>query len=129
MKPGKEHRVPLSRQAVELLRALPREERFVFIGAKAGVSKNAMQRVLKRLRADGATVHGLLSAFRNWAAERTSFPAAVSLTHVVGNAVARAYHRTDLLEQRRRLLQQWSDFCDSPVGTAEVTPLRRRARS
>jgi|SRR5215813_2870041 len=79
MKSGKPHRVPLSRQAVALLRALPREGEFVFVGAKAGrpVSNVAMYRVLRQLR-DGITVHGFRSTFRVWAEERSAFPAVVA---------------------------------------------------
>jgi integrase len=128
MKARKEHRVPLSRQAVAILRALPREGRLVFIGAKAGaaIGPAGMLRVLKQLRPD-VVVHGFRSSFRDWVEERTAFPAIVAeqaLAHTVGNAVERAYRRTTLLEQRTRLMQAWSDFCDTLVAAGKVTPLR-----
>jgi integrase len=130
MKARTEHQVPLSRQAIDLLRALPREGgNLVFIGAKAGaaIGKVALLRVLKPLR-PGITVHGFRSSFRTWTEERTAFPAVVAeqaLAHTVGSAVERSYRRTTLYEQRQRLMQQWADFIDTPVTATKVTPLRR----
>jgi hypothetical protein len=72
------------------------------------------------------------STFRDWAEERTSHPSIVyelSLAHTVGDAVQNAYRRTDLLEKRERLMQQFADFCNGPVTARNVTPMRRRARS
>src|SRR5262249_8434814 len=131
MKTGKEHRVPLSTQAVELLRALPREGDVVFLGSKAGhrIGALAMYRVLKTLRRD-ITVHGFRSTFRTWTEERTSFPAVVaelSLAHSIGSAVEKAYRRTDLIEQRARLMQAWADFCTMPVVERDVVPLGSRS--
>ena len=127
MKTGKPHRVPLSRQCIELLRALPREGEFVFVGAKAGrpVGNVAMYRVLRQLRS--VTVHGFRSTFRVWAEERTSFAAAVAeqaLAHRVGSAVERAYQRSTLYDQRTRLMQAWADFACTPSVVGAVAPLR-----
>jgi len=132
MKTGKEHRVPLSRQCIELLRALPREgDDVVFIGAKAGtaIGNVAMYRVLKALRAD-VTTHGFRSTFRVWSEERTSFPAVVAelaLAHRVGSAVERAYQRSTLYEFRVRMMAQWAEFCDTPSVAGAVVPLRGRS--
>jgi integrase len=128
MKAGKEHRVPLSRQAVALLRALPRESQFVFVGPKAGtaIGAIAMWRCLRRLRNDIA-VHGFRSSFRTWVEEQTSFPAVIAeeaLAHVIGNAVQRAYRRTDLFNKRQRLMQMWADFISAPRTKAAITPIR-----
>jgi integrase len=63
------------------------------------------------------TVHGFRSAFHDWASEQTTYPNLViehALAHTVGSAVERAYRRGDLLDQRRRLMQDWADFCDRP---------------
>ena len=130
MKGGREHRVPLSAQAIRLLRALPREGDFVFIGAKTGtaIGNLAMFRILKRLRAD-VTTHGFRSTFRVWTEERTSFPSVVAeqaLAHAIGNAVERSYRRTDLFAKRTRLMQAWADFCDAPIGVRHAVPLRAR---
>lgn len=137
MKPRKEHKVPLSKRAIELLRALPREAGgFHFIGSKGGesIGVNSMAVVMKSLRkSGGVTVHGFRSAFRDWAEERTAFPAIVAelaLAHVVGDAVQNAYRRTVLIEKRAQLVQAWSDYCDMPASKsaklADVTPMRRR---
>jgi integrase len=72
------------------------------------------------------TVHGFRSTFRDWAEERSvASHAAVelALAHTVGSSTERAYRRTDLLEQRRKLMTQWETYC---AGTAAaVLPLRR----
>ena len=115
MKARREHRVPLSPQAVELLRALPRmdESDMVFWGArKPTISNMAMLELLRGMR-PGLTVHGFRSAFRDWAAENTTFPAEVvemALAHTIANQVEAAYRRGDLLEKRRELMQAWSDY-------------------
>jgi integrase len=84
-------------------------------------------RVLHRLCPDNAVSHGFRSAFSDWAHERASFAPYVieqALGHVVGTAVERSYRRTDLLEQRRRLMQQWSEYCSRPHVAGDVVPLR-----
>jgi integrase len=132
MKAGREHRVPLSQQAMSLLRALPRDAvgTVLFIGSKAGsaIGEDAMRDVLVGLRS-GHTVHGFRSTFRTWAEEQTSFAAVVceqALAHVVGSSVERSYRRTDLFLKRARLMQAWADFCNSPLGVRDATPLRGR---
>jgi integrase len=116
MKAGRAHRVPLSDAAVALLRSLPRAGEFVFTGARAGrpLSNMAMLQLVRGIRGQGATVHGLRSSFRDWAAERTSFPREVveaALAHVVGDRTEAAYLRTEFIEQRRQLMQAWADHC------------------
>jgi len=74
---------------------------------------------MRRLKAKsattgGPTVHGFRSAFRDWAGDCTSFPreiAEAALAHRVGDAVERAYRRSDALERRRELMKAWSNFC------------------
>lgn len=83
-------------------------------------------RVLHRLCPDKAVSHGFRSAFSDWAHERTAYPPHVieqALGHVVGTAVERAYRRTDLFEQRRRLMQQWSEYCGTLRAKGDVVPL------
>jgi integrase len=134
MKALKEHRVPLSDRAIELLRDLPREEgnEFIFIGAQQGrgLSHFSLTRVLERLRRADVTVHGFRSTFRTWAAERTAFPREVceaSLAHNIGTAVERAYQRTTLFDHRRRLMAEWASYCYSPPVEGKVMPLRGRS--
>jgi integrase len=111
----RDHVVPLPDRAIAILKALPREGEFLFPGAKegAGLSNMAMAEVLKEMGAP-VTVHGFRSTFRDWAAEQTSYPhemAEIALAHTVGSKVERAYRRGDMREKRRRLMQDWADFC------------------
>lgn len=78
------------------------------------------------------TAHGMRSAFRTWAGERTNYPTHVielCLAHEVGNKVEQAYARTDLLEKRRVVMEAWATFCSTqPAETdAKVTYLRQAA--
>jgi integrase len=132
MKAGREHRVPLSARAVEILRQMEqaRFSEFVFPGLKRNrpLSVMALDRVLRRMKVD-VTVHGFRSAFRDWAGERTYFPrevAEAALAHLVGDAVERAYRRGDALEKRRLLMEDWARFCE-PKGSGTVVPIGRRA--
>lgn len=130
MKAHVEHRVPLSDQAMELLRAMPRMDGnpAVFWGMrKPTISNMAMLELLRGTR-PGLTVHGFRSAFRDWAAECTSYPAEVvemALAHTIQNRVEAAYRRGDLLDKRRELMQAWSDYI-SAAGCA-MNPKKTRA--
>jgi integrase len=71
--------------------------------------------------------HGFRATLKTWCEETQAFPHAVveiALGHQVGNEVERAYRRTDLLEQRRLLMDAWAAYCDRP-SSAEVIPLRK----
>jgi integrase len=79
-----------------------------------------------------AVPHGFRSTFRDWAAEQTSYPDEIRKAasgHAVGDAVKEAYQRTDLLEKRRHLMDEWADYLDLPSGhhSASVTPIRARS--
>jgi integrase len=120
MKNKRQHRVPLSNRAIEILHQCPGENPFA-------LSRIAMLELLGKMR-PGLTVHGFRSSFRDWAAERTNFPNHVvemALAHSIGNAVERSYRRGDLFEKRKRLMQQWSDYCARPPTAATVTPIRK----
>ena len=128
MKAGKEHRVPLSKRALELLASLPREGEFIFIGGRAGRPLNNMSfpRLLAKLDV-ATTAHGFRSTFRDWAAEMTGYPNHVveqALAHQIGNAVEAAYRRGDLIEKRKRLMEDWAKFCAQPTRKGEVVTLR-----
>ena len=122
MKGGQEHRVPLTRQAVDLLRALPRfaESDLVFPAARGGkLSDMSLTSVVRRMNY-GVTVHGFRSTFRDWCAERTAYANEViekSLAHSIGDKVERAYRRGDLFEKRRRLMTDWAAFCDGEAAS------------
>jgi integrase len=132
MKSGKEHRVPLSPQALELLHGLYYEDGNVhlFIGPRnERLSNAALTAALRRL-GRSETVHGMRSAFSDWAHERTSHAShtiELSLAHAVGNAVERSYRRTELFDKRRRLMGDWAKFCTNPQEAGVVTPMRARA--
>ena len=120
MKAGLEHRVPLSDAALEVLeraQVLHDESSLIFpssVKPRNPMSDMTLTQVLRKTGlAERATVHGFRSAFRDWAAERTSAPRAVmelSLAHSVGSSVEQAYARSDLIEKRRTLMQHWADF-------------------
>jgi integrase len=125
MKAAKPHRVPLSDRAAEILAALPREGEHIF-----PLSNMAMLELLRGMR-PGTTVHGFRSSFRDWAAERTSYPnhvAEAALAHTINDKVEKAYRRGDLFEKRRRLMADWAAWCARPAAHAgEVVSLRERA--
>lgn len=125
MKASKEHRVPLTAEAVALLRALPRDGELVFSAVRGGMlSDMTLSATMRRIQeASGgryldprsgrpAVPHGLRSCFRDWCAERgvDRDLAEISLAHVVGSEVERAYRRSDMLERRRALMASWGGF-------------------
>lgn len=123
MKAKKEHRVPLSARAVELLNEmrLAGEVGFVFPGRRenTAMSNMAMLQLLKRMERPDLTVHGFRSTFRDWAAEQTNYPrevAEMALAHTVGDKVEAAYRRGDLFEKRCRLMEEWATYCATPRG-------------
>ena len=123
MKAGREHRVPLSPRAVEILettKLLGSEE--LFPSRDGGrLSSMAMTMLLRRMGADG-TVHGFRSAFRDWAAECTGYAhevAEMALAHSIESKVERAYRRGDLFDKRRRLMDDWAAYC-----ATNVSPIR-----
>ena len=132
MKAGKEHRVPLPARALSIVAAMKPirgASPFLFPGGKPGrpLSNMAMTEVLRRMGRVDITVHGFRSTFRDWAAERTTFPSEVvemALAHAVGNKVEAAYRRGELLEKRRRLMAAWADYCKKAPATGEVFALR-----
>ncbi len=132
MKAGKEHRVPLSPRAVEILEAVkPLDKGWLFPADNGGkLSTMAMSMLLRRMKQD-CTVHGFRSGFRDWAAESTSFAHEVcemALAHVIGNKSEAAYRRGDMFEKRRKLMEAWATYCETPAGAAgTVTPIRGAA--
>jgi len=138
MKAGRLHRVPLSSQALDVLREVVKlntsddADLFVFPGLKPGrtLSNMALLMLLRRMKHDDLTVHGFRSSFRDWAAE-TGKPADLAeaaLAHRVGDKTIQAYLRGDLFERRRKLMQQWGEFCSRPApATGDVIHLNERA--
>ncbi|MFC0205871.1 tyrosine-type recombinase/integrase [Novosphingobium soli] len=117
MKADREHRVPLSPPALELLRSLPRmvQTDLVFPGVRvtSPLSDMTLSAVLRRMGIDDVTVHGFRSSFRDWAAEETHHDGdtvELALAHVVKNQVERAYRRGDQLAKRRALMDDWAKW-------------------
>lgn len=131
MKAGREHRVPLSRRAIELLRAqfeLDAEYVFPGLGESKPLSNMAMLALLRRMDRSDLTVHGFRSTFRDWAAEQTAYPHEVcemALAHAVGDKVEAAYRRGDLFEKRQHLAADWAKYCEQGGKTSNVTPTRK----
>jgi integrase len=132
MKGGREHRVPLSGGALEIITMMNenRQSDYVFPGASQGrpLSNMSMLVLLRRIKRADLTVHGFRSTFRDWAAERSNFQNEViemALAHAVGDKVEAAYRRGDLFEKRRRLMEAWAGYCGSTLGAGAVVPLRR----
>jgi len=121
MKTGEEHRVPLTDEMLAIIEPLKAmKSDFVFEGQKRNkpLSNMSMLMLLRRMGVEGVTVHGFRSTFRDWASDIANAPrevAEMSLSHRVGSEVERAYARSDLLEKRRVLMQQWSEYA---VGSA-----------
>jgi len=118
MKAKRDHRIPLTNDALQILRPLyeNRISEYVFPGQRPGrpLSGMAMEMLLRRMKVTDATVHGFRSTFRDWCGDRTSFPreiAEAALAHSVGSAVELAYRRSDALEKRRQLMESWADYC------------------
>lgn len=136
MKAEREHVVPLSGNVLKLLKALPREENnpFVFIGTRErhGLSNMSMLEVLRRMERSDLTVHGMRSTFRDWAGEQTAFPREViehALAHQLKDKAEAAYQRGSLLDKRRKLMEAWATYCNTPPGKAKVTPIRGAANA
>lgn len=133
MKADREHRVTLSREALAILCDMEevRTDKRLFPGhkAKRPLSLTSMSKALKAAGGGKATVHGTArSTFKDWAAERTSFPSEVSemaLAHSIGDRVEAAYRRGELLEKRRTLMQQWATFLTAG-GKGKVVSFGRR---
>jgi integrase len=123
MKAAREHRVPLSARAIEILQRLQeaRTGDFVFAGRKPNqpLSGMAMEMLLRRMNMD-VTVHGFRSAFRDWAGNETDFArelAEAALAHVIGDQAEQAYRRGDALEKRRVLMEAWARWCEPEART------------
>ena len=130
----RDHRVPLSKPAMDLLARQPRLDGtdLVFPAVNGRILSDAtMSAVLKRMKVE-AVPHGFRSSFKDWCSELTSYPREVSemaLAHAIGDKVEEAYRRGDLFEKRRRAMEDWGMFCDTPYRpkTGDVVDLKQRA--
>ncbi|HYC42364.1 MAG TPA: integrase arm-type DNA-binding domain-containing protein [Noviherbaspirillum sp.] len=125
MKAKKEHRVPLSPRAIEILKAQEGKHSALVFPSDKGKSYSDMTftMALRRLGHE-FTVHGFRSTFRDWAAEQTAFPREVceaALAHVSAkDATEAAYFRSDLFEKRRQLMEAWATYCATEKKAAQV---------
>lgn len=150
MKGGIDHRVPLSEPALAILERMKKSHStkgFVFPGSKedSSLSDMSLTALIRRMDADRMekegkgwrdpkgdviTAHGFRSTFRDWAAERTNYAREVAehaLAHKLPDKVEAAYQRGDLLEKRRRMMEDWATFCSQEYKAGEVIPLRSNA--
>ena len=121
---SREHRVPLSRRAVEILAAArtPGDADALVFPSRGGrpLDEKRLRSLLKTNRTR-AVPHGFRSSFRDWAAEETNHPREVveaALAHTVQNNVEAAYARSDLFERRRRLMNDWSAYLAGAGATS-----------
>jgi len=127
----RDHVVPLTKQALAALEAVPVEGQYLFPGGKegAGLSNAAMSELLKGMgyKPDYATVHGFRSTFKDWASEQTAYPNELSemaMAHTVSDKVEAAYRRGDMRDKRRRLMADWAAYCDGKaVGGTNVVAI------
>lgn len=116
MKAKKEHRVPLSPDALNLLNAQTKQEGspLIFPGRKGQpLSDMSLLAVMRRMEVD-AVPHGFRSTFRDWVGEKTSYPrevAEAALAHALESKVEAAYRRGDALDKRREMMRDWAIFC------------------
>jgi integrase len=151
MKAGREHRVPLSPDAVALLKRMtPNLGQYVFPGLNlsAPLSNMAMLKTIERMNDENerkglpryadpmvggadVTTHGFRATFKTWASEQTAFPKEVieaALAHISGDKLEAAYLRGTMIEKRRLLMHAWAKYCAFSVALAagEVVAMRRR---
>ena len=130
MKAGKEHTVPLTDQAANILRKLPRFENsdYVFAAPRGGpLSDMSLSMVCRRMEID-AVPHGFRSTFRDWCAENTNFPrevAEMALAHTIESKVEAAYRRGDLFQKRIKLMKSWEKFCSKEYQSGKVLPINQ----
>ena len=145
MKARREHRVPLSARAIDVIKQVmplrPEDDdggALVFPGTgkkqenrRKPLSDMTLTAVLRRMKRDDVTVHGFRSCFRDWASEATSYPgevAEMALAHTIENKTEAAYRRGDLYEKRRQLMDDWATFLDTPADAGNVIRLDARGK-
>jgi integrase len=131
MKTRKAFTVPLSDQAIALLESLSRTGSpylFPGTGRALAMGEVALFNLLEKMNRRDITVHGFRATFRTWASECTKYPREVcelSLAHDERDQTEAAYSRSNLLEQRRALMQEWGDYCTRTADN--VVNMRARA--
>ena len=139
-KARQEHRVPLQAQAIKLIKSLPKlaGSNLIFPSRTGkALSDMAFSQLMRGMRERGeltveAVPHGFRSTFRDWAAEQTAYPDEIRKAasgHTVGDSVKAAYQRTDLLDKRRNLMNEWANYIEHPNAkqSDNVRTLRKKA--
>jgi integrase len=133
MKAGREHRVPLSGRAMDIVSEMlaGRQSDYVFPnpGGKRAMSNGALLAVIKGMPAYAQYVpHGFRSTFRDWAAETTSFAnetLELALAHSIKDKAEAAYRRQDQLEKRVALMEQWARYVKADPATAVILTMQK----
>tara|TARA_X000000950_G_scaffold173549_1_gene211083 strand:- start:108 stop:1319 length:1212 start_codon:yes stop_codon:yes gene_type:complete len=119
MKAGREHRVPLSSRAIEILNSIksnrnPMDHVFPGLKHNKGLSNNAFRALVKKMHITNVTPHGFRSTFRDWASEEafqfSAETAELAIAHTNKNKTEAAYRRGDQLERRRELMTEWERY-------------------
>lgn len=121
MKAGKEHRVPLTKEALASIPPRKGKNKLLFPAPRSDkpMSDMSITAVLKRMELGQYTVHGFRSTFRDWAGESTAHPREViehALAHQLKDKAEAAYARSDLLEKRRKLMEDWAAYVTSAMN-------------
>jgi integrase len=136
MKAGKEHRVPLSDRALEIIQVMKTAKLNEYVFPGHSIQKNSHMstgtcRIVMKRMPDFCdyTPHGLRSTFRDWAAEKTSFAnetLELALAHTIPNKAEAAYRRQDQLEKRAKLMQLWQQYVETNQLPAQVTSIAKK---
>jgi len=133
MKAEREHRVPLSDEAMKIIKEMEPFERqtddLIFPGLAHAkpISEASLLKIVKQTHPT-LTVHGFRSSFRDWCAEQTSYPrevAEAALAHTLKDKTEAAYQRSDMFEKRRKLMDSWADYCLKVQTDADVVPINK----
>lgn len=131
MKAFKEHRIPLTIRAKQLIQKaieIEPDSEYIFSNKGKSMSCNAMLFLINRMGYE-FTTHGFRSTFRDWASEATEHSqevAEMALAHTIQNKVEKAYRRGDLLEKRKRLMEDWMNYC-LKINNTNVISISRAA--
>lgn len=123
MKNGEAHQVPLSEEAIQVLRDTGTRGRseYVFSTGATLMADNAMRRLLTKM-GESCTVHGFRATFRQWVSEETAFGhelGELALAHTIGNKTSRAYLRGNLLEKRRPMMARWAKYAFDKINPTD----------
>jgi len=136
MKAGQQHRVPLCKRAVQILKLMKAQAQNEYVFPSHSIAKNTHMSTgsclvaMKKMDAfKGYTPHGLRSTFRDWASETTSFAnetLELALAHTIKNKAEAAYRRQDQLEKRAKLMQLWQQYVETTIKNGVITQLSKK---